>query len=141
MTKHSGDHIFVHAQDRISAESLVYFVSTLSLYYSEVDYVGDDINWDTLTHYLDGDVFGDASQQSSSPILGGNWRLYRSIFQITKLSHNVPLETESLARGQELELELFQFERGLVDIAKLERQDLIQKSCNKHFSTFESRRS
>lgn len=104
---------FVHPQNRIAAESLVLFVSTLSLYYSDVDHVGDTISWDDLSLYLEPDVFPGASIHANSPLLGSNWKLYRTIFEIVRLSHNLPLDRAAYARGQELELDLHRREENV----------------------------
>ena len=43
---------FVHPQDQIVAETLVLWASSLSFHYSDIDCVGNAINWDDLSPYL-----------------------------------------------------------------------------------------
>jgi hypothetical protein len=97
---------FVHPQNRIAAESLVLFTSTLSLYYSDIDCVYEEMDWHSLGPYLQPEVFPGISTQSNSPILGSNWKLYRTIFEVIRLSHRLPLSESSWTHGRELELEL-----------------------------------
>ncbi|RDL29999.1 uncharacterized protein BP5553_10626 [Venustampulla echinocandica] len=104
---------FVHLQNKISAESFVLWSSFLSLFYSEIDRVGDTINWNDLNIYLDRDVFPDASISSNSPLLVLDWKLHGTIFEISRLSHKVPLETSSYVRGRELETELIRREKDV----------------------------
>ncbi|KAF4630823.1 hypothetical protein G7Y89_g7321 [Cudoniella acicularis] len=101
---------FVHPQNRISAESFVLWASSLSLFYSDIDIVGETINWDNLSFYLEPDVFPGVSIRANSPLLASNWKLHRTIFDVTRLSHKVPLDSASYLRGQELEIELIRRE-------------------------------
>lgn len=97
---------YVHPQDRISAESFVLWASCLSLFYSDIDRVGETIDWNDLCLYLDHDVFPGVSKQSNSPLLASDWKLHWMIFEITVLSHKIPLDSSSAMRGHDLELEL-----------------------------------
>ncbi|KAH8665226.1 hypothetical protein BGZ60DRAFT_411015 [Tricladium varicosporioides] len=104
---------YVHPQDRITAESYVLWASCLSLFYSDIDLVDDVIDWNDLRLYLDHDVFPGASKQSNSPLLASDWKLHREIFEITMLSHKVPLNSSDVVRGHELEAELDLREKGI----------------------------
>jgi hypothetical protein len=69
-------------------------------------------------------VFPGASIHANSPLLGSNWKLYRTIFEIARLSHNVPLNGTAYAHGQELELELHRREEDVhLDMKKFKSQE------------------
>jgi hypothetical protein len=103
-------HDFVHPQNRISAESFVLWTSTLSLYYSDVDRIGNEIDWQDLSIFLEPEVFPGASRQANSPLLASNWKLHKTIIQVVRLSHALPLDVNTWAYGEEMELELIQRE-------------------------------
>ncbi|KAH8671979.1 fungal-specific transcription factor domain-containing protein [Tricladium varicosporioides] len=104
--------------NRTTSESLVYHLCTESLYDSSLDHVQDFINWDDLAIYLDYTFLEDAAPYEASPLLACDWRIYRACMQITRLSHNTPLDTADKARGLNLELDMYQFYDNLSNDAK-----------------------
>lgn len=99
--------------DRSVSESLLYYMSTMNLFYGKVDRLGDMISWDDLSLYLNYELFPGASAMMNSPLLGGRWKLYRRNFEIVCLSHQTPLSIEAERRGKDLELALYEEEEEI----------------------------
>ncbi|PVH74267.1 hypothetical protein DL98DRAFT_537621 [Cadophora sp. DSE1049] len=116
----------VHPQDRIAAESLLYFASTLSFYYSEVDAIWDLLDWDALRLFLEPEVFPGVSTRENSPLLGADWELYKIIFEITRLSHGQSLSLAECFRATEMESDLARWKRDLyIDIAESRKPEAV----------------
>ena len=103
----------IHPKDRIAAESLLYFASTLSFYYSEVDVVWDLLDWDALSLFLDPVVFPGVSSTQNSPLLGADWKLYKTIFEITRQSHEHSSRLSECFRATEMASDLTEWKREL----------------------------
>ncbi|KAH6668812.1 fungal-specific transcription factor domain-containing protein [Halenospora varia] len=104
--------------NRTTSESLVYHLLTESLYDSSLDRIQDFINWDNLAIYLDYTFLEDVAPYEASPLLACDWRIYRACMQITRLSHNTPLDAAGKARGLNLELDMYQFYDSLSNDAR-----------------------
>ncbi|RDL38170.1 uncharacterized protein BP5553_05603 [Venustampulla echinocandica] len=99
-----------HPVLRTTAESFVHLSYTTAFYDSKADLLADLFSWDELQPYLEANRFSGARAFENSPLLGYNWRIYKTAFEVVRLSHKVPLNTVSSSRGQELDRELLEYD-------------------------------
>ena len=116
-----------HPQDRLAAESLLYFASTLSFYYSEVDKIWDLVDWNALSRFLEPEVFPGVPKTQNSPLLGADWKLYKTIFEITRLSHVRLINLSDCSRAIEMASDLAKWKRALkLDIGQALSSETVQ---------------
>ncbi|KAG4439403.1 hypothetical protein IFR05_005096 [Cadophora sp. M221] len=104
---------------RIAAEAFAYHLATYSILYSahEIDGVAQQFTWLDLEGYDQVMPYPEASKLANSPILGLQFDLFKTIFEITRLSRHTPLKPSDLAIAldfkQQLDLIQQQVTQGL----------------------------
>lgn len=98
-----------HPVLRTTAESFVHLTYTTAFWDSEADLLADLFSWDELQPYLEADRFPGARAFENSPLLGYHWRIYKTAFEVVRLSHKVRSNTVSSSYGQELDGELLEY--------------------------------
>lgn len=95
---------------RIAAEAFAYHLATYSILYSahDIDGVAQQFTWTDLEGYDQVMPYPEASELANSPILGLQFDLFKTIFEITRLSRHTPLEASdmSIAIGFKRQLDL-----------------------------------
>jgi hypothetical protein len=124
---------------RIVCEALVYHVSTINFLYADIDRVDDLICWEEWSTFLEHEFFPGAPAYVSSPLLGMNWKVYRTGFDIVRLSHIDLLSPAEYANGQALEAEsLRQEEEAQQELEECRRHigahNLLQQTLFRIFS-------
>ncbi|PVH81427.1 hypothetical protein DL98DRAFT_653888 [Cadophora sp. DSE1049] len=84
---------------RIAAEAFAYHLATYSILYNahEIDGVAQQFTWSDLEGYDQIMPYPEASKLANSPILGLQFELFKTIFEITRLSRRTPLTSSDLA--------------------------------------------
>ncbi|KAH9220461.1 fungal-specific transcription factor domain-containing protein [Leptodontidium sp. 2 PMI_412] len=93
---------------RIAAEAFAYHLATYSILYSshDIDGVAQQFTWSDLQGYDKVMPYPEASKLANSPILGLQFDLFKTIFEITRLSRHTPLTTSDFAMAVEFKKQL-----------------------------------
>jgi hypothetical protein len=78
--------------NRIAAESFMYHVASVTLFYDEIGHLCDKFSWVDLEDGLRSKPFPHASEDANSPIMGLSPTIYRLAFEVTRLSRRTPLQ-------------------------------------------------
>ncbi|KAK0118045.1 hypothetical protein ONS95_012355 [Cadophora gregata] len=98
---------------RIAAEAFAYHLATYSILYSshEIDGVAQQFTWTDLDEYDQVMPYPEASKLANSPILGLQFELFSTIFEITRLSRHTPLKASDLVIAMNFRSQLDLIER------------------------------
>ncbi|KAH8803653.1 fungal-specific transcription factor domain-containing protein [Xylogone sp. PMI_703] len=91
---------------RITAESVLYHLTTLSLFIEDLDGVSEDPVFEHTQAFLGLNIFPKSSTTVNSPVLGSSADMWRIILLIGRLSRNVPLTSDELHTATALNVEL-----------------------------------
>ncbi|RFU30111.1 hypothetical protein B7463_g6203, partial [Scytalidium lignicola] len=91
---------------RITAESLVYHMTTLSLFNEDLDDISEDFLFEQLQGFLSVDAFPNSSTPANSPVLGSSADIWRIVLLVARLTHCIPLAETELSSAEALSIEL-----------------------------------
>jgi len=113
---------------RISAESFIYNIATMSLFHPYSDKLLENFSWSDMAEYFQKTPFPGYSEFANSPVLGSFLNLYRLVFEVTRLSRHTPLQGPDLDQALGYEQQLISFRNELVRrLANLQGPD--ERDC------------
>ncbi|KAF2144891.1 uncharacterized protein K452DRAFT_305852 [Aplosporella prunicola CBS 121167] len=85
---------------RCIAESTVYHITTRAIFEPEIDRLSNIFTWSEIEPFLQLRAVADASDCANSPLLGSIPKIYYLVFETTRLTRRVPLETQDMNTAQ-----------------------------------------
>ena len=73
---------------RVAAESILFHLSLLSLFHSDLDQLATNFPWQDLKIFLEYKPYPEAPSFDNSPILGNSHHLHRLVFEVVRLSRH-----------------------------------------------------
>ncbi|KAH7391296.1 fungal-specific transcription factor domain-containing protein [Cadophora sp. MPI-SDFR-AT-0126] len=110
---------------RIAAEAFAYHLATYSILHSahEIDGVAQQFTWTDLEGYDQVMPYPQASKLANSPILGLQFDLFKTIFEITRLSRHTPLSPTDQVIAVDFKSQLDAIRQQLAQVLAFEDED------------------